>query len=183
MTVTDNYGCSLTDTLDVRVETPPVAGLFGSAPAICSGDSLILTASGGDTYEWLYRTSGAGWASIAAGPNDTLVTNFAGQYAVVATDLSSGCTDTSSIVSLQVIPQPSSFISYPANDTFICDGENVLVVGSSGPNLIYEWLNNGSIILGAQQPFYGATQAGSYQLIVSVGWCLSGYFCPPKCGH
>lgn len=169
VTVTDGFGCSLTDTLDVMVETPPTAGLFGSAPSICSGDSLVLFASGGDTYTWLYRTSGSGFAAIAAGPVDTLVTNFAGQYAVVATDLSTGCTDTSAIVNLTVIPQPSSFISYPANDTFICAGENVLVVGSSGPSLIYEWLNNGSIILGAQNPFYNVASAGAYQLIVSVG--------------
>ena len=166
--VTDNYGCTFQDTMDVLVETPPNAGLFGSAPSICSGDSLILTASGGDTYVWLYRTPGAGWAPIAAGPNDTLVTNFAGEYAIVAINALTGCSDTSSVVTLTVIPQPTSTISYPANDTFICAGENVLVVGSSGPGLIYEWLYNGSIILGANNPFYTASQPGDYQLIVSV---------------
>jgi gliding motility-associated-like protein len=50
--VTDANGCSSTASIAVGVHSLPVFGLTPATPGVCAGDTIVLTASGGDLYAW-----------------------------------------------------------------------------------------------------------------------------------
>jgi len=50
--VTDGNGCSSAASIAVGIHTLPVFGLSPPTPAVCAGDTIVLTASGGDLYAW-----------------------------------------------------------------------------------------------------------------------------------
>ena len=65
LTVTTNDGCTLTESIDVRDVPNPEALIQASSDRVGLGDTLQLTASGGNTYRW----------SPATGLSDTTVAN------------------------------------------------------------------------------------------------------------
>jgi len=52
VTVTGNNNCSATDSVLVQVFPKPLFSIDPKETKICSGDSVILSASGGDQYQW-----------------------------------------------------------------------------------------------------------------------------------
>lgn len=52
ITVTGNNNCLNKDSIIVTVNPKPVFSLLPSTTTICAGDSILLTASGGDLYSW-----------------------------------------------------------------------------------------------------------------------------------
>jgi gliding motility-associated-like protein len=50
--VTDGNGCSGSGSIAVSIHGLPVFDLTPLTPAICKGDTITLTASGGDEYAW-----------------------------------------------------------------------------------------------------------------------------------
>ena len=83
-----------------------------------------------------------------------IVTKLAGNYYVTVTD-NNGCTVASNTQAISVYPQPPVSISL--------SGDTLIAYNS----VTYQWLLNGSPILGADSGLYVATQSGSYQVIVS----------------
>ena len=65
LTVTTNDGCTLTESIEVRDVPNPEARIDARSERVSLGDTLRLTASGGDTYRW----------SPATGLSDTTVAN------------------------------------------------------------------------------------------------------------
>ena len=65
LTVTTNDGCTLTEDIEVRDVPNPEALIEANADRVSLGDTLQLTASGGNTYRW----------SPATGLSDTTVAN------------------------------------------------------------------------------------------------------------
>ena len=47
-----NNGCKNIDSVIVTVQPDPLFDINPKSTAVCSGDSIVLTASGGDIYEW-----------------------------------------------------------------------------------------------------------------------------------
>lgn len=80
VTVTDAHGCGGTDTVNVAKTPPPVIKITNPGP-ICKGDSVILTASGGNKYLW---SNGATTSTIKVSPSATA------SYTVTTTN---GCVD------------------------------------------------------------------------------------------
>ena len=132
------------DTLirSITVGAPPVVSVAGT-DSICKGRSVVLSASGADTYVW---SNGAQTQSITVSPQSNT------QYRV--TGFISGCFDTAQIqVSVyQALPTPQ--VS-KLNDTLFSNA-------SSGN----QWYYYNSQIAGANDTFYVATLPGYYQVQV-----------------
>jgi uncharacterized membrane-anchored protein len=122
VTVTDLSGCSSEATVEVQVNENPEAAIEGETE-ICLGESTILTASGGDFYEW---STGEETASIEVSPTETST------YTVTVTDLS-GCSSEAT-VEVQVNENPEAAIE---GETEICLGESTILTASGGD--FYEW--------------------------------------------
>lgn len=167
LAVTDLSGCTIRDTAVVTVSTPPTAGINTSTTLICSGAVANLSASGGTgspAYQWLLNNGTLAGANAA-----TYQANLPGNYAVIAYN-ALGCADTSSTITLSVIPSAVANVASVSN-TAICSGDTVFL-NAFGIGLNYQWLNNGNPIAGATTANYAATGAGSFSVIMSfAGQC------------
>lgn len=118
---TDAAGCTSFDTVEVEVLPPPAVVISG-ADSICVGDTLLLSASGADTYQW----SGLG-LSCSACPSPSVSPPTTRIYQVVGTDLN-GCRDTATA---EVVVFSATSLQMPA-DTTICPGNDISLTPSFG---------------------------------------------------
>ena len=123
VTVTDGNGCTDTDEVIVLVNSLPTADA-GLNDTLCAGDTTILTATGGGTYEWsTLETTQSITVSPSIGSNT---------YTVTVT-LSTGCTDTDEVIVLvNSLPTADAGL----NDT-LCDGDTSTLIATGGGD--YEW--------------------------------------------
>ncbi|MBK9256235.1 MAG: hypothetical protein IPM42_12170 [Saprospiraceae bacterium] len=120
VTVTDANGCTDEANKNISVNNLPVANISGNNE-ICSGESTILTASGGVSYLW------------STGSTDSDITvSVTDNYSVTVTD-ANGCTDESNI-SLNVNPSPTASIT---GDNTICTGENSSFTALGGETYLW----------------------------------------------
>ena len=125
VTLTDVNGCSATASpVTVNALAQPIASLTpAGAVSICPGDSLLLTAGGGISYQWSHGPGGV-----------TTPVSAPGTYSVIVTD-GNGCRDTSSTLSLShFVPSTSITASGP---TAFCPGDSVVLTAGPGSN--YNW--------------------------------------------
>ncbi len=122
VTVTNSNGCA--DTLDytVTVKAAPTGAIAGNT-TICPGATTILTASGGNSYQW---NNSANTAAIAVSP-------VADSTYVVTVTGSNGCLDTVSTL-VNVVSAPTA---NAGNDQVICDGSTVFLTATGGGT--YAW--------------------------------------------
>lgn len=171
VTVTDSLGCITIDSVTITNVNLLNLAVNPSAPTICFGDSVTLTASGGATYSW-NPTAGLNTANdsvVIASPSSTTTYTLTGSV--------SACID-SITVTVTVQPLPlSTFSVVPAS---ACQGEDVTITytGGSSPLAIYNWnFDSGIITSGTGQGPYevhwntGATYTIS--LTVSENGCTS----------
>lgn len=126
VTVMDDAGCTAYDTVVVSL-VPEVVADAGDDTEICSGTSVNLTASGGDTYSWnptsgLNNPSGA---TTAASPETTTT------YEVT---VSVGTCVGTDQVTVTVLPPP---VIEAGTNTTILPGESVQLSASGGVS--YSW--------------------------------------------
>lgn len=96
--------------------------------AICIGDTLNLTASGGNTYTW---DNGLG-----SGANQTVAPVINTTYEVIVTTIN-GCVDSAEVdVTINSLPT----VVANANNTSICSGDSLLLFGSGATT--YTWDNS-----------------------------------------
>ncbi|HXH17771.1 MAG TPA: T9SS type A sorting domain-containing protein, partial [Chitinophagales bacterium] len=117
-TVTDMYGCEhLSDTIHTTVIPNPVIMLAQTTDSIgCESQTITLSSSGADTYEWKTRDG------ALVGTGDTLVINTTESTTYYVTGHSGICYRTDSIV-IHVVTNPSVEINL--TDTTICRGQSV----------------------------------------------------------
>ena len=129
ISATGSNGCAGTKTLSVVVNPLPTLTLSPSSPAVCTGSTTTLTASGAITYTWSPNTalSATTGASITASP--TATTN----YTLTGTN-ANGCVNSSSF-SIAVNGLPSLSIS-PSSAT-ICTGNSTNLTASGATT--YTW--------------------------------------------
>lgn len=122
-------GCSDTASVTVTVNPLPNITLTPSAPAICAGQSVNITATGADTYTWSPSSglNSTNTPTVTANPLNTT------SYTVVGTS-TAGCTNTAN-VTVTVNPVPNLSV-LPSNPT-ICNGNSVNLVASGANN--YTW--------------------------------------------
>lgn len=144
-------GCTQTTTTTVAVTafTPTVTG----NTSICSGNSTVLTASGGGTYKWSNN------ATTAA-----ITVTTAGTYTVTVTSANGCSSSTSKTVTVGTQP----FLDIIGN-RFVCQGSASslsavpIVTGS-----VYTWKFNGQIISGTALSIPATLVAGTYSVTQSV---------------
>jgi hypothetical protein len=121
---TSTAGCTNSFVKAITVNPLPVVSINSSTNEVCNGASVLLTASGANTYSW---NTGAITTTIS--PTPSVTTN----YTVVGTDLNS-CSN-SAVVSITVNPLPN--VTANASNTLICNGNTVSLSGV-GANT-YTW--------------------------------------------
>lgn len=123
VTGTNSRGCMGTKTVTVSVSVPSGIYINPSAPTICAGSSVKLTASGGKNYTW---STGHAGATLTVSPNTTTTYSVTGLV---------GNTNSSATVVVTVNPLPVVSIKSSANA--ICPGGSVTLV-AGGANT-YSW--------------------------------------------
>lgn len=126
--VTDINGCSSTDDVQVTVHDLPIPVITPVTTTICVGDTIGLSASGGNQYLWSPAASlvNANTATPGAYP---VVTTL---YTVTVTDGNS-CTATED-VTVPVFPPTPAFAG---NDTGICQQDTIQLLATGGVS--YQW--------------------------------------------
>lgn len=127
--VTDNNGCSNSAVLPVVVNLKPTIILTPALSTICSGDSVLLTVSGGVSYIWSPANvlSSPNSSSTFASPSTSTI------ISVIGTDIN-GCKNSDS--SLLQVNFPSA-INIAASSTNVCIGQSTTLT-VSGANT-YVW--------------------------------------------
>jgi len=130
VTVTNKQGCSATDSVTVNIlpAEKPVITINGKN-TICQGDSILLTSNLTDNVRW---SSGQTTPSIYV--------KTPGSYSVTATG-SSGCTQTSTSVTISVAAPPQITAS---KSTILCRGDNISLAMSSGDS--FQWSTGATTI-------------------------------------
>lgn len=137
------------DTVLIDVYAGPE--LNTTATTLCTGDSAILTSSGGLSYLW------------NTGDTTQTITVFTtGQYQVLVND-TNGCVSPSELLTVTAYDNPQPEIIVNGSITF-CNGDSVLL--STGSYLSYAWSNGStdSVIYVGNSGFY-------YVLVTDSGNC------------
>ena len=122
-------GCTNTATVVVTNDlTPPTVTVTAPTTILnCTTLNILLTGTGGGTYNW----------SNGGGTNATFSVSAAGTYTVTVTSATTGCTATGTIVITQNITQPTVAITAP--QVLTCTLLNTNVTASGGNT--YVWSN------------------------------------------
>lgn len=121
VTVTDGNGCSSSDQVQVTVNAKPIPSISPNT-AICSGNSAVLSATGGTGYTW---STGETTSDISVSPSTTTTYSVTVNNAI-------GCTATAS-TTVTVNPIPTvTFTGLPAS---ICkNGTPATITGNHAPS-------------------------------------------------
>ncbi len=154
---TDSLGCVNTTNFTVIVNPLPTVNISGTT-AICFGQSTILTASGGVSYDW--SPGGQTTTSISVNPPNS--TN----YSVTVTDVN-GCIDSTS-TNITVNPLPTA--SFNTNN--VCQYDTAQFTDSStissGTINIFAWDFGDATISSLQNPTHHYSADGAYTVELLV---------------
>lgn len=147
-------GCTDTEVITVTVLPLPTAAINPANDSICSGQSAILTATGGISYHW---SSGLG-----SGSTKTVSPTATTTYKVTVTDASNCSATAQAVVTVFAVPVVS--IAQTGNPcTLLTLTSNIVPSGT----YTYQWQLNNNNISGATASTYQTTQSGNYSLVVS----------------
>jgi len=122
-------GCSSISMVTVTVGNINVTGT-PVKPALCTGDSTVINASGGASYTWFPSTG----LSATTGSSVTAIPATTTTYTLVGASVA-GCTDTIKvIVTVNSLP----VVSVSATDTNLCTGNSATITASGAST--YTWL-------------------------------------------
>ncbi len=120
---TNSQGCVSIATIAVVVNTAvPTLTVASTATAVCSGKSLIITASGANTYTW---TNGI--------TNGVTYTPAATSTYVVSGENACGVSTESIAIAVNPIPPVTASVNNPT----ICSGSSIILNGGGGTS--YTW--------------------------------------------
>ncbi len=146
---TSPAGCSGQDTITVVVT--PLSAAAGPDTLVCSGNLVQLNASGGTNYSWTPST-GLSDSTIA---NPTVIPLATTTYTVTISSGNCSSTKTVTISTFPPLPTPSITQS---GDTLTCS--------TNSQYTSYQWYFNSTLITGATNTTYIATQSGNYNVAV-----------------
>lgn len=117
--------------LTIKINANPVTTATNNGP-VCSGNTGILTATGGTTYAWTGPNgySGSG-ATVQLG---NIQLNESGKYYVTVTN-AAGCTHNDSTI-IAVNPSPVATTTF--SNASICKGDSIQLQAAGGP--AYNWI-------------------------------------------
>ena len=150
-----NGNCSSMDSVTVIVNSVPVVSITGNT-IICAGDSTILTASGGSSFQWSGGGINATTASVTVSPASTTT------YFVTVSNGS--CSATGSVT---VTVNPVPVVSITGN-TIICAGDSTTLTATGGNS--YQW-SGGGINATTASVTVSPISTTTYSVTVSNGSC------------
>jgi hypothetical protein len=160
----------LSNELVITVNALPAATITPAGPTtFCSGGSVILNASGGPNraYQWIKGSN-----NIAGATGSSYTATSGGNYKVIVTNTSTGCSKTSPAITVTVNSLPPATIT-PQGPTTFCAGGSVVLQANTGTGLTYKWKKGSSFISGATQSAYTATTQGTYKVeVTNANGCL-----------
>lgn len=163
VTITDANGCAGTATTTVTVVTVTVVG---NPTSVCAGDSAMLVATGGGTYQWSVPPGGT---------NDTVFVTPVSTTTYTVTVTNAGCT-----ASAQFTVTVGAFtVNATANPTNVCSGSGTPVTLGVSMGSSYSWVSspNDPSLAGQttlQNPVVTPTQTTTYTVTVtSSGGCTA----------
>lgn len=175
--VTDNKGCSGSDTITVTVNANPVTSITPDPAVVCAGNSLSMNGSpagGSGTYSThLWSGVGAGSLSSTNTPAVTFNNIIAGSYALTyAVTDNLGCSGSDSITVTVNVNPTASVIPDPA---VVCENTNISLngnpVGGSGAYLTHAWTGAGAaslLVTNTATPTFNNNTSGAYELTYTV---------------
>ncbi|MBL7933976.1 MAG: T9SS type A sorting domain-containing protein [Bacteroidia bacterium] len=120
-------GCSSSVSQYISVNLSPIVISYGSKPAICVGESVVLMATGNaSSYMW---SNLQGAQSIIVSPTVTTAYTVTGTNAV-------GCT-AQSVYTVNVNSLPNVGVSSSDADQTVCEGDQVTLTGTGATS--YQW--------------------------------------------
>jgi len=144
-------GCVDSATVTITVVPLPVVSVSGNS-ALCTGDSVTLTASGAATYSW---------SSGGNGTNEVVAPVSATTYTV--TGMNGSCSDTATLtVSVNALP----VVSLTGNTT-VCAGDSTTITASGASG--YAWSSGGN---GASEILAPATTTSYTVSATDVNGCV-----------
>lgn len=159
LTITNPTGlnCSSSQTVTVvKNTTPPVIGVTASTTTVCSGDPVVLTASGGVIYTWTGLTGTGDTQTV----NPTTTTT----YTVTGT-AGNGCPGNTASITINVVPAITSTLE----DVMFCKGLSGILDAGSGPNYTYLWNT------GETTQTITVDTPGTYTVTISNGVCSKAF--------
>ena len=168
VSVTSGICSASSNSIAVTVRANPVAGILThGGTSLCQGTNTLLlaTSSAGYSYQWFengYGISGATGATYVAADS-------ASYYAVVTYN---GCAETSNVISVSIAPYPVDTIIANGPTSF-CAGDSTTLHVSTGPGYVYQWLDNGNYITGANDSVLTVSASGTYSALVFLAQCSS----------
>ncbi|MBK7683069.1 MAG: PKD domain-containing protein [Bacteroidia bacterium] len=161
--VTSSVGCTNISTgIPVTVNPKPVATISaGSVTTFCPGDSVVLSASPGSGYTFVWKKNSS---TIAGVTGNTYAAKATASYKVIVTN-GFGCSKTSNIIPVIVnTPVATATIQGAAS---VCNGNGVTLKANTGAGLSYQWKIGSTNITGATDSIYTAYTSGSYKVKVT----------------
>lgn len=151
--VTDENGCSATASTTVTVNPLPAAYVSGST-SICQGDTSVLTASGGEAYQW-----------NTGNFEDHISVTASGTYSVTVTGANGCSASVQKSVTVNALP-----VATVTESASICRGEQALLTTDAPVGSTYLWST------GSHQSRITVTEAGDYQVtITNANLCSQVY--------
>lgn len=141
--------------------TLPVISYTG-APAICQGESLLLTSTAPSGNQW-YKDG----LAIENAIGTSYSANISGSYTV-----KTATSSMSEAIVLIVNPVPTAIITTTGSLTFT-HGGSVVLTASTGSGYTYKWMKNGVEVADAVAQNYTATESGNYTAIVTLNNCTT----------
>jgi PKD repeat protein len=162
VTYTDNNGCSATSTATiVDVSNAPVPTINASATEACTGETVTLTASTGDSYAW---STGATTQSITITATETVT---------VTTTNANACNGVGTSAPITV-----TFTQTPtAAGSFTTSGNVVTFTNTSTGATDYSWDFGDFTNSSAAAPLHAYAANGSYTVVLTAinGTCADEY--------
>jgi hypothetical protein len=125
--------CKRTATISLLVQSRPSVSIVTSASTICSGSTVLMFATGANTYTW--NTTSPGNAQVLT-PTVTSI------FSVTATNTLTGCTNTAA---LQITVNPQPTVTITSSLTTICDGATVTLQGNGANTYTWDSANTGTV--------------------------------------
>lgn len=165
VTVTGTNNCSATTSISVIVNARPSITVSSNSP-LCTGNTLTLTATGGNTYSWV---GPSGFNSTSATPTQSNVTTGMGGIYSITVVGSNFCSATATI-SVAINATPTAF----ASGNIFCAGQTIALSATGGGT--YAWSGPGGYASTAQNPTRSnATtgMSGTYSVTVNTNGCTA----------
>ncbi len=125
--------------------------------AICVGDTVKLTASGANKFQWLNKNNKLANDTLA-----NLTVTDSGMFRALVWDATTGCFDTSTTTKVTVFAMPAK-PSVAATAT---------TVTTTATGVTYQWYKDSTLIGGAILQTYSPTSKGKYKVkVISADGC------------